>query len=343
MSADLLANLRQEVLTAVGREAPCGVAEQVLADLLAAGPDGFDWTATRREFYARHATAARLVLRTLWRQLRVSGTGLPRETVWQLGDAVLAMDEEITETTARARRLLGQLLSDREVERRAAAGTARQLGWRLPDSVCVVVLDGPPAELPEGALADPAHPVPRVLVPEPRGRDWTSCFRGRRAIVGPAVPPGAAPRSLEQALEIRQLIGSRFIAEAPVVFAEDHLRAILLLRNRGLVRQLGDRRLAPLKDLEPKKRARAWATLLAWLHARGNLAEVAEMLGLHPQTVRYRMKELQRLFGADLDDPGFRLDLELALRGLAALYAYQDGVPPLAAVVRERGLSDLAE
>jgi hypothetical protein len=340
-----IARIRDDVLASVGRQAPRGVAEQIVADFLAALSAGFEWTTERREFYARHVISARLVVRTLRSHLeQLARDGLlPWDTVWQMGETALAMGDEIAETAAGQRRLLGQLLSERQIERRAAVRTARHLGWRMPETVSLVVLDGLPADLPEHALADLRHPVPRVLVPEPQGRDWVDCFSGRRVVVGPPVPPTEAARSLEQALEVRDLVQSGFITERAVVFAEDHLRALLLMRNRGLIKQLGDRTLAPLRALEPKKRARAWTTLLAWLHARGNLAEVAELLRMHPQTIRYRMKELQRLFGAKLDDPGFRIDLELALRGLAALYAGQDGLPPLTDVLRERGLPDLAD
>ena len=84
--------------------------------------------------------------------------------------------------------------------------------------------------------------------------------------------------------------------------------------------------------------------MLAWLQARGNLAEVAELLRLHPQTVRYRMKELHRLFGKRLEDPGFRFDLEVALRALNAVYAgYTDHVPPLQRALHRRGIHDLAD
>ena len=37
-------------------------------------------------------------------------------------------------------------------------------------------------------------------------------------------------------------------------------------------------------------------------------------LGVHPQTVRYRLGRLRELFGGALDDPDARFELELVLR-----------------------------
>ena len=41
---------------------------------------------------------------------------------------------------------------------------------------------------------------------------------------------------------------------------------------------------------------------------------VAAELDVHPQTVRYRVKQLRELFGERLEDPEARFELSLALR-----------------------------
>jgi DNA-binding PucR family transcriptional regulator len=56
------------------------------------------------------------------------------------------------------------------------------------------------------------------------------------------------------------------------------------------------------------------STLLVWLQTRGTHNEIAERLDVHPQTVRYRIHQLRRLFGDKLTDPDARLTMELALR-----------------------------
>jgi DNA-binding PucR family transcriptional regulator len=69
-----------------------------------------------------------------------------------------------------------------------------------------------------------------------------------------------------------------------------------------------------LDGLTEKQRTRLLETLGAWLRTRGSAAEIAEQLNVHPQTVRYRMRQLEKTFGAQLDDPDERFALELVLR-----------------------------
>ena len=55
-------------------------------------------------------------------------------------------------------------------------------------------------------------------------------------------------------------------------------------------------------------------TALAYVRHRGNAAEMARAMHVHPQTARYRLARLRELLGDQLDDPDARLELELALR-----------------------------
>ena len=55
-------------------------------------------------------------------------------------------------------------------------------------------------------------------------------------------------------------------------------------------------------------------TTAAWLDHRGNAAEMARALHIHPQTARYRVARLRELVGDSLDDPDSRFELELSLR-----------------------------
>ena len=73
-------------------------------------------------------------------------------------------------------------------------------------------------------------------------------------------------------------------------------------------------RLAPLARLRPGQRDRIAETLLAWLQLGENVTEVAQRIHVHPQTVRYRMRQIQDLFGDQLHDPDRRFELQLALR-----------------------------
>jgi DNA-binding PucR family transcriptional regulator len=49
------------------------------------------------------------------------------------------------------------------------------------------------------------------------------------------------------------------------------------------------------------------------------MAGAARLLAVHPNTCRYRLRQLQQHVGVDLDDPGERLVLWLQLRVLAGL------------------------
>ncbi|AUZ89039.1 CdaR family transcriptional regulator, partial [Arthrobacter agilis] len=74
------------------------------------------------------------------------------------------------------------------------------------------------------------------------------------------------------------------------------------------------RRLAPLAGLPANQREKLEETLLAWLRHWGQRAPIADELGIHAQTVGYRVLQLRELFGEDLRDPKARFELEIALR-----------------------------
>lgn len=104
-------------------------------------------------------------------------------------------------------------------------------------------------------------------------------------------------------------------AEGGPVRAEDHLVELLLTADEELLRLLCARRLAPLAGLTPLRRERLAATALAYLESgRGAAAEVAARLGVHPQTARRRLRQVQLLLGPALADASARFELEAALR-----------------------------
>jgi len=89
---------------------------------------------------------------------------------------------------------------------------------------------------------------------------------------------------------------------------------LLLAADPGVAADLAASRLAPLDDLPDGPRARLRETLAAWLDRPGQVQAVAAALGVHPQTVRYRVRQLRDLFGDRLEDPDARFELALALR-----------------------------
>ncbi|HEY6762647.1 MAG TPA: helix-turn-helix domain-containing protein [Baekduia sp.] len=273
---------------------------------------------------------------------------LPAAEIFAFGSAVLELVDELSvaaatgfaaqEAEARRRdralreRLVSLLLSDPPVAADVLAGAAAAASWALPERVRVAV-----AALPADPLRVPAGPGPdRVLTATvPDGRlalvvaDDAEAERWlRRAAtalgleaplaLGPTVPAGAAQRSAARAVALLDHVRAGTL-RAPrggaIVRSDDHEIVLLLGAAPDLAREVAGRRLAPLDGLDdPAARERMTATLAAWLADPGRPQAMADRLGLHVQTVRYRLKTLRELFGAALDDPDERFELALALR-----------------------------
>jgi DNA-binding PucR family transcriptional regulator len=152
-----------------------------------------------------------------------------------------------------------------------------------------------------------------ALIPDPeapgRLRELQAALRDRRAALGPVVDWREAGLSYGRAAATLQVTGVGGLS-----LAAEHKVAILLAVDRRLTRDIARDALAPLDVLKPGPRERLTRTLEAWLRGRGRTEEVAGMLHVHPQTVRYRMARVRELLGDRLDDPEARFELELALR-----------------------------
>jgi DNA-binding PucR family transcriptional regulator len=106
-----------------------------------------------------------------------------------------------------------------------------------------------------------------------------------------------------------------------VIRCDEHLSTLLIFSDEDLAEVLREARLAPLDRLKPAVRDRLAETLLCWLQHGGNANEVAVLLHVHPQTVRYRLRRIDELFGGDMRDPDRRFELEMALRARQLLEA----------------------
>jgi DNA-binding PucR family transcriptional regulator len=74
--------------------------------------------------------------------------------------------------------------------------------------------------------------------------------------------------------------------------------------------RLVDPRVRELRERDPMLAD----TLAAYLDGFGDIAGVAERLHVHPNTVRYRVRRIEKLLSTSLDDPDDRLVLALGLR-----------------------------
>jgi DNA-binding PucR family transcriptional regulator len=143
---------------------------------------------------------------------------------------------------------------------------------------------------------------------------------GCLAAVGPAVPLARASASLRwarRALSLAQRNPAGQAADA-IVRCDEQLATLVLLADAELARVLSGQVLAPLRRLRPGQADRLAATLLAWLESAGDANAAARRLHVHPQTIRYRLRQVSELFGEALNDSDarFRLLLALRVRGL---------------------------
>ncbi|WP_039934443.1 PucR family transcriptional regulator [Streptomyces viridochromogenes] len=234
------------------------------------------------------------------------------------------------ELERRRRRLLDLLLEEGPVALEAVQDLAHGARWPVPRTVAVVALAAAPDRREEdrplaaaGALLDMESRPPSMLVPDPDGsgrfggRAFTLALRGRPAAIGPTVAVTEAAQSLRFATRALGLMGRGILPRQGVVRCSDHLSTLLLYGDEPLLERLQARVLAPLDTVSVGQRERLAETLLAWLLSGSNVPDVAVRLHIHPQTVRYRLRQLEKLFGDALHDPEARLDLILALRAEA--------------------------
>ncbi|MFI9586248.1 helix-turn-helix domain-containing protein [Streptomyces sp. NPDC052236] len=233
------------------------------------------------------------------------------------------------------RRLLHLILAGPPVPRTAISELCEQTGWPLPERVTLVALRAPAelsgADLDNDVLIDLSTPQPHLLVPGPldaqRRHMLEHALTGTRAAVGLTVPTATAADSIRWARRVFDLIDTSVIDDAHLVFCADHMLTLWLLADPALLDQLAERELAPLAKLTPTRRGRLIETLRVWLDNRGTAAQMGELLDVHPQTVRYRLRSLETIFGTQLSDPESRFATEGVLRALHLRECADDSLP----------------
>lgn len=100
-------------------------------------------------------------------------------------------------------------------------------------------------------------------------------------------------------------------AGGTVRFADLAGQGLLALLDPAAAGAFAAALLAPLNEYG--SRADLIESLRAYLTANGHWDAAAQRLGVHRHTLRYRMKRVSELLGRDLDDPGVRAELWVAL------------------------------
>ncbi|MFG2001013.1 PucR family transcriptional regulator [Spirillospora sp. NPDC048911] len=288
--------------------------------------------------------AYRIGARVAWRRFCAIGEAarIPAERMYILAEAVFSYIEQVSAHSVEAyselrsqvtdpmrrvrQRLLELLTADPAVASPdSLTKLAQQAQWRLPRTVAVIVLAErwydthvvSPA-LGNDVLIDLERPDPLLLMPDPDGPGRADTLRhglhGTPFAVGPSVPLRQAALSLRLARQGLSLMQRGIIGAEGRLHCDDHLPTLLLLSNEGTLQIMTERLLGDHWGLNPEQFDRLADTLLVWIGTGSSIPEVAVRLALHPQTIRYRMRKLQELFGDRLHDPQWRFEMALALR-----------------------------
>jgi PucR C-terminal helix-turn-helix domain len=290
-------------------------------------------------------TAVRIAGLVVWRRIseEAERLRLSPQMLCTLGEIVLLFQDEVAAAAAegyaeaqaavaselerRRQQLLNVLLRRRPAPAEDIAELARVARWPVPRTVAAVALHESRADVtrpsvPPDILIDLGRSKPCLIVPDPDGpgrsrildqglsSDWV-------AAVGPTVPIGEVARSMNWAYRALDLQRRGVISDPGIIRCVDHMSTLIVFQDEELLMSLATMRLAPLAHLRSSQQDRLAETLLAWLQSGRNANEVAVRLHVHPQTVRYRLRQLEEFFGDQLQDRDLRFELEIVLRARA--------------------------
>jgi purine catabolism regulator len=123
-----------------------------------------------------------------------------------------------------------------------------------------------------------------------------------------------AYREAKDAMSIAQELGEQ---ETTTFYSDLKLYQFLLsLKDRSLepLRRFYEEALYPLVEHDDRKQGELLRTLNGFFEANGNLAKAATDLAVHRNTLVYRLDQISKLTGMNLDDADNRLILHLALK-----------------------------
>lgn len=237
-----------------------------------------------------------------------------------------AQSEKQGERVRREGELVVAMLREPPVTESDLSSLAAASGWRVPKSIAALIChERDLAEitrvLPIDVISAPVGAYGCVAIPDANGpgrlKQLRNAVGDRPAALGSEVGPTRLGQSSALATTAFMAIEAGAVAGPGLVRAEEHLVDLALFNSRDLLAQLRARTVKPMAELTPKARSRMSETALAYIEHRGNAAEMARRLDIHPQTARYRIGKLREIFGDRLDQPAERLALELSLRGAA--------------------------
>ena len=212
--------------------------------------------------------------------------------------------DEIAEQAFRAGIAPGRQLRVVLLQSGEASRSLRRHLVHLGDAHEAGVIDGRPAVIM--VAAPTTRPEPTITV-EPTG-PWL-------AVSGPVSSARDLPEAARQARYVAALLDRRLLHGPVARFTDDaQLGAYRLLYEfwgtpaleRYVERLLGELR-------REDRRGMLLDTLRVYLEHGGSQRPTAERLGIHRNTLGYRLRHIRDVIGGDLDDPQLRLSLQLAL------------------------------
>jgi hypothetical protein len=226
-------------------------------------------------------------------------------------------------------RLADQLLSGR---RKGQLDGIDPLVWSPPEHVVVLVSE--PDEHRRIDVADLAltHLVVRhahrvvVIADAARTSEVADLLAdaGTSAAVSWPVAPALVPSAYRWARRALDLVQRGVIPAQPLVECREHRTQIWLHAEPALRQRMCQDMLKPLLAETPNSREILSQTLLVWLETRDSAPAIAAHLGVHAQTVRYRWKRINELFGDDLHDPEFIVQITMLLKASVPLWQAGD-------------------
>ena len=236
-----------------------------------------------------------------------------------------------------ARLVEGDGASDADVE-----ASARRLGYPLssPSTAAVIgMTTGDPETAPDDALSDLAAELRRsfpnglhalfrrsvlLVVPSTSSRHVGTLLRpivrsssgtghGWTAGVGRSA---AGARGLQTSIheaERARALGEILHPEGGL-HTYDDVRLLDLFKRGAAVDDFANTVLAPFLEHDAKRRSELVRTLRAYYAANSNRKAAAERLGIHPNTLDYRLRQAERLNGAPVTSGEFSFQFQLALR-----------------------------
>jgi hypothetical protein len=291
--------------------------------------------------------ALRLAATVTWDNLRRANPDQPLsdETRGRLADGLFGYIDHLVEQAetgfaagrramqndrgqARAR-LADKLLSGRH---RGQLDTVDPQVWTVPERVVVVVSEPDERRDVDVAALALDHLAVRhdrrvvVIADAAQSSDVTSVLEaaGTRAAVSWPVSPSLVPSAYRWARRALDLVRRGVIPAQPLVACREHRTQIWLHSEPALRQRMCQDMLKPLLAETPNSREILSQTLLVWLETRDSAPAIAAHLGVHAQTVRYRWKRINELFGDALHDPEFIVQITMLLKASVPLWQAGD-------------------